>query len=309
MSVNHPTEIPGLQATYGDDLAFVAATKEGLFGNRYGPSFGSLFEACRQTRLCAVLNADVYLVRSRIAAVLERNPGKFYVARRADIVDYGESYVGTYTRGIDAFFFWPEHCSALMGNPDIARLQLGASLWDVAVPVIASFHSDLEFIEPPFLLHPVHRASWSRADYDRLRLFCSDAILRHARAAASTSVNARRFLYVIEARLGRRQSIARKRDAKLFMRLANFWLRRIEINHSLKVEMDRNDPVLAAATRGLNVDFAELARRESVAGAQAAGWPPLAEAIRAAVRRWKRAQEMKRWNRLFDEAEQRFASP
>ena len=95
VSVNHATEIPGLQAIYGADLAFIAATKEGLFGSRYGPSFGSVFDACRQTRLCAVLNADVYLVRSRIAAVLERNPGQFYIARRADIVDYGESYVGT----------------------------------------------------------------------------------------------------------------------------------------------------------------------------------------------------------------------
>jgi hypothetical protein len=308
VSVNHAAEIPKLQASYGD-LAFLTAAKDGLFTNRYGPSLGSVFDACRQARLCAVINADVYLVSSGIAAVLERNPGKFYVARRADIVDYGKPYVGTYTRGIDAFFFWPEHCSTVMNDPEIARLQLGAPMWDIAVPVIASFHSDLAFIQPPFLLHPIHKATWSRPDYDWLRVFCSNAILKHARAVADTSVAARRFLHVVDESLGRRPSISRRRDAKLFMRLANFWLQRIEMRHSVTVEVNRNDPVLSAALRGQDIDFAELANRESVPEAAAPRWPPLFGAARAALRRWKRARRAKGWNRLFDEAEQRFAAP
>src|SRR5262249_42292748 len=123
VSVNRAAEIPALRQAFGG-IGFVEATRQGLFGDRYGPSFGPVFDACRQRPLCAVLNADVYLVRSRIGDALARNPRRFYVARRADIVDYGAAYVGTYTRGIDAFFFSPEHCPALIGDPDVAKLQL-----------------------------------------------------------------------------------------------------------------------------------------------------------------------------------------
>jgi hypothetical protein len=306
VSVNRAAEIPMLQGIY-HGVGFLEAIREGLFGDRYGPSFGSVFEASRQTRICAVLNADVYLVRSRIADVLERNPRTFYVARRADIVDYGKAYVGTYTRGIDAFFFRPEHHSPLMDDPDIAKLQLGAPMWDIAIPVIASFHADVEFIEPPFLLHPVHQATWSRPDYDRLRVFCADAILRQARVSAPSSLNARRFLRVIEANLGRLQRVASGRQAKLFMRLANFWLVRIEQVHSVRIELNAEDPVLGAAIIGLDVELDHLAGWESLPEARAPRWPLPIEAARAALRRWKRARQTKRWNRLFDEAEQRFA--
>ena len=300
VSVNHAAEIPALEGTY-DDVAFVTGTQEGLFRERYGPSFGSIFDTCRGTRLCAVLNADVYLVKGRITAMLEQNPGKFYVARRVDIVDYGEVYVGTYTRGIDAFFFWPEYFSALMADPNIARLQLGAPMWDIAVPVIASFHGDVEFIEPPFLFHPIHPMTWSRPDYARLRMFCADAILDHARAMAGTSLNARRLLHVIEARLGQRPRISRRRGAKLVMRLANFWLRRIEISQSVRVDVDGDDPVLRAALRGLNAGSAELAESGRETRAHRRSQP--IEAFWAALRRWNRARQTKRLNRLFDEAE------
>jgi hypothetical protein len=306
VSVNRSSEIPRLRASF-PDLTLVEATNEGLFAGRYGPSFASLFAACQSGRFCAVLNADVYLVKSRIAAIVEDNAAKFLVARRADIVDYDKRYIGTYTRGIDAFFFAPERCSALMEDPDIALLQLGAPMWDITLPVVASFHSPLEFIEPPFILHPVHKASWSRPDYERLRLFCAEAILRHARAAASRSVTARQFLHVIEGQLGPIRNISRDKEAKLFMRLANFWLQRIEIAHSMKVEVDRNDPVLRAATSGLNFDFAALITKESLPESREHRWPLPIEMARVGLSRWKRALRTKRWNRLFDEAEHRFA--
>lgn len=307
VSVNRAAEIPLLEGAYGA-LAFVEATRTGLFGDRYGPSLGSIFDACRKSRLCAVLNADVYLVKSRIAETVERNPRKFYVARRADIVDYGGAYIGTYTRGIDAFFFQPEHCAAIIDDAALGQLQLGAPMWDIALPVIATFHAEVEFIAPPFLLHAIHAPKWSRPDYERLRMFCADAILSQARAAAPTSVNARRFLHVIEAALGRLDRVTRKSDAKLFMRLANFWLTRIEEAHTVRIEVDSSDPVLSAALTGLGRASGDLARRESLPEARAPRWPAPIEAARAALRRWKRDRRTRRWTRLFDEADQRFAA-
>src|SRR5262249_18112546 len=157
-------------------------------------------------------------------------------------------------------------------------------MWDIALPVIASFHREVEFLAPPFVLHPVHQAVWSRPDYERLRAFCADAILRQARALAATSVNARRFLYVVEASLGRLSRIERSRDAKLFMRIANFWLNRIEQAHSVRVELDAGDPVLAAATGGLQLSLAALALRESLPETRAPRWPAPVEAVRTALR-------------------------
>ena len=182
-------------------------------------------------------------------------------------------------------------------------------MWDIAVPVIASFNGEVEFIEPPFLLHPMHRATWSRPDYDRLRVFCADAILRQARAAAATSVNARRFLHVIEASLGQLHEVTRRGEAKLFMRLANFWLGRIEEAHSVRVELSGEDAVLGAALSGLDLTHGELAARESLPEGRVPRWLAPLEAARVAFRRWKRARQTKRWKRLFDEAEQRFAAP
>jgi hypothetical protein len=132
--------------------------------------------------------------------------------------------------------------------------------------------------------------------------------LRQARANAATSLNARRFLYVIEASLGRLPRVVHKHEAKLFMRLANFWLTRIEAAHSVRIDLKGDDPVLGAALSGLDIELAALAERESLPETRAPRWPAPVKAVRAAIRRWKRAGRSSRWTRLFDEAEQRFSA-
>jgi hypothetical protein len=300
ISVNADTEVAQLAPLYPTVAFKGSGTLNGVIPGRYGPTFTALFAACREGSPNAIINADTYMIGSNLLEHLAQNPETFLVARRADVGGEDGSYLGTYSRGIDAVFFLPDRFAPVLLDEDLGRFQLGAPFWDVAIPVVASFHGVVEFIRPPFLLHAVHKANWSEADYDVLRLFASNAVLRHARANAATSPNARKFVEMAEALTGARDAIVTRKDAKAVTRLVDAWLKRLEHSQSVRLAVDLADPILRAATGSDHPELEQLAALESSWGDRKPPSSGLLGAIRSVLRRRRLARQAKRWNRLFN---------
>lgn len=305
-SVNPSSEIAELAELYSTVSFEGPEARDGVFTGRYGPTFAALFETCRKGCPSTIINADVYLIGSDIVDHLIRNPETFFVARRADIGSDDHAYMGTYGRGVDALFFDPDRYRPLIDDEVIGRLQLGAPFWDIIVPVVASFHGIVEFIRPPFILHTVHEAKWSDADYAVLRAFASNAVLRHARLHAASNVVARRFVGMAERLVGTREVLETRDDTKAIAQLIDAWLKRIEQAQAARIAIDPTDPVLRAAVGSAELDLDRLAELESDWGARKPPPPGIFGTIRMALRRRRLARHTARWNRVFDRLEREF---
>lgn len=259
-SINRAAEIEGLGVSF-PSVAFVDSERfDGIFKGSYGPSLGAIFDVCRRTELCGIVNADVYMIDGRIVDVLRQNPNTFYVARRVDVERFGGEIIGVYRRGFDAVFFSSSEFSALLEDDMLGNFQLGAPFWDILTPVLASFHGDVSFIDPPFILHPVHAANWSDADYALLRRTAVMTAVAHARRHAATRPRAAHFLRLIERRVG---DIGGQLESRRHIRRAadvlNAWLLDLERSRRQRIETNLNDPIFQQSLKRFvaRVDFGE----------------------------------------------------
>jgi hypothetical protein len=249
VSINRAAEAASLGHLYPSVSIEQSDKFDGLFKDRYGPSFAAIFEVCRGAGFCGIINADVYLLRSEITRVLAENPDTFFVARRLDVADQGSELLGAYRRGIDAVFFNPVRFAAVLDDEGLGRFQLGASLWDIVLPTLASLQGEVRFIEPPFILHSVHKPRWSRQDYKLLKTTAVNTIVDHARRHAGTSRRAAEFLKIVEERVGR-HAIRSRGDARTIVEITGTWLRRIESASTARVDINPEDPAYAGV-RGM----------------------------------------------------------
>jgi hypothetical protein len=187
----------------------------------------------------------------------------------------------------------------MLDDRELGRLQIGAPFWDIAVPVVASFHRPIVFVRSPLIFHQVHEAQWSDEDYDRLRLVAINAILGHARRFRQSSLAARRFLHVAEGLIGTTASIRNRREAKLMARLVDAWLNRLEEAGSKAIIVDVSDPVLCAVAHAAGSDLQPFWMAESRWGRKT---PPQG-VLRNALRRWRKARERNRWDARLAEAD------
>ena len=257
ISVNWPAEIDLLEPSF-PGIAFVAADRSrAIFPERYGPSIGSVLGACAGHDACAIVNADIYMLESDIVDVVNRNPGTFFVAHRLDVDRIRGDIVGVYRRGTDAVFFNPERFAALAEDPDLGRFQLGAPFWDIVIPIVASFHGVVSFIDPPFILHPVHRARWSHADYDTLREAAIKTVIGHAQLHADRSDQARLFLQLIDRHVGRKRDVLNRRSIRNAKMIFNLWIAKVERANAqairVKIDGELNHPSL----QGLSGELVE----------------------------------------------------
>jgi hypothetical protein len=303
VSVNRPEEIASLQPRY-TTVDFKADDNGGLFKDRYGASFGAIFAACRDVPFAGVINADIYLVSGQIRRRLETAPDRFYVARRSDIAELGGPLLGTYKRGIDALFFSPAHYRPLLEDKALARFQLGAAFWDVALPVAASFHGEVAFLAAPFILHPVHPSRFPHTDYELLREQGTAAVLDHARRYADRSPSARRFLAIVERYAGQANSARNRRWTKAAVYVMDAWLDRLEQRSTIRAEVDLNDQMLRAAIGPILDRYAGRARAGNLDRDSRDGVPPpwnLVAAVRLALRRRRRERDRRGREALFAE--------
>lgn len=299
VSVNSPDEARSLAGTYPKVRYEIADGDGRVFPDRYGPSIAAIFAACQREKLCTLINSDIYLARSNIFEEMSSSPETLFVARRVDIEKWAGPPLGTYSRGIDAFFFDSTAHTETLRDRELGRLQIGAPFWDIAVPVIASFHQPVVFIQSPLIFHQVHDAQWSDRDYDELRSVAVNAILHHARDYRETSVSARRFLFIAERLVGARPVLETQGDVKLIAGLVDAWLNGIEAANSRPIRIDDSDPVVNGVAASAGSDGQDFWKRESRWGRRT----PTQGNLRNAVRRWRKTRLREKWNALLSAAE------
>jgi hypothetical protein len=298
ISVNRPTEIESLKPVF-TSTQFVAAEDEGhaIFPKRYGPSIRSVLGACAGYDACAIVNADIFMLGSDITEVMGSNPGIFFAAHRLDVDQIGGDVVGVYRRGVDAVFFDLDRFAALAEDADLGRFQLGAPFWDIVVPILASFHGTLSFIDPPFILHQVHQARWSHADYDLLREAAIRTAVKHAELHSTRSARARVFLQLFDKFVGSNWNVLDRRSIRNAMMIFDLWIAKIEGDscHRLRVDIDGAlsnfaQQRLSAGLGDTPIDPPDLLDR-SPAGSV---WPQRAKRLaKSAMREWKRRRREK----------------
>ncbi|SHF78472.1 hypothetical protein SAMN02745157_2997 [Kaistia soli DSM 19436] len=259
VSVNRQGEAAGIRGFPTVEIREVPPG--GLFPNKYGPNFGQIFEQFSDDP-GAIVNADIYMVKSDIASVLATRPGTVLIARRLDVATAATGVVGTYNRGIDGIFFSGGALAELAADPDVGAFQMGAPYWDILLPTVASLHHSVEFVAAPFLLHEVHPARWNSADYKMLRERAVNVMVAHARRYQATRPRAAAFLAGLEAFLGGPFEPLTERKIKDSAVFMNLWLAKIEQSPSRLVAVDYNDPTI---NRFISQLFSHTAEALSIA--------------------------------------------
>lgn len=229
VSVNWDREVPAVARLYPEANVAAASTRIApLFEGRYGPTLGALFDAARDSRTIGICNADVLMLTSDIRQRLEREPGTFFTAHRLDIDEFGGSIAGVYRRGIDAVVFNRDRFPALLEESGLLALQIGAPFWDIALPVVASFHGPVAFIDPPFLVHTLHDAQWDAGVVATAARPALNAIIGHAERCEATRPRARRFLQLIDRHTGRDTAEFSPHALNKALAILNLWMAKLE---------------------------------------------------------------------------------
>lgn len=254
VSINRQGEAAGIKGY--PSVEIVEVPPGGIYPNKYGPNFEQLL-AYFGDAPGAIVNADIFMLASDVAAVIETQPDKVLFARRLDVSSSASSVIGTYNRGIDGLFFSAGALAELAADPDVGAFQLGTPYWDVIVPVIASLHREIAFVPAPFLLHEIHPARWNKVEYKALREKAVRAAIAHATRWRDSRPRADEFLRGLEGYIGGAFEPASERkikDAAVYM---NLWLAKIETKPSDTVRVDLNDPVIARFVRQIFSHTAE----------------------------------------------------
>jgi len=293
-SVNRPSEIEALAGSF-PDVRFVGANcAEGLFAGRYGPSLRDILDVCETAGFSGIVNADIYMIGSSIAELAKSDADRFYVARRVDVEGGGGELAGVYRRGIDFFLFDSARFSELLDDDELAQFQIGAPFWDIIMPILASFHGEVSFIEPPFILHPIHAANWSDEDYRRLRRAAVMAVVGHARRHATRRPRAAHFLQMIEKHVGDARRLDTRGRVRKAAAVMNAWLLGIEGRHGQRIKVDLADPIFLQSLRS---SFAKVDLGESIPPSPPKRNDPVSVGLRR-IRQW---QSHKRFQRLMDD--------
>lgn len=241
VSVNREGEAAGIRGFPTVEIREVPPG--GLFPGKYGPNFGQILAEFGDEP-GAVVNADIYMVKSDVASVLRTRPGTVLIARRLDVATAAAGVIGTYNRGIDGIFFSGGALAEIASDPDLGAFQMGAPYWDILLPTAASLHHPVGFIPAPFLLHEIHPARWNSTDYKMLRERAVTVMIAHARRYRAVRPGAAAFLAGLEGFLGGPfEPVTEKKikDSAVYM---NLWLAKIEANASRIVTVDYNDPTI-----------------------------------------------------------------
>ncbi len=170
---------------------------------------------------------------------------------------------------------------------------------------MASFHGTVSFIEPPFILHTLHRARFSRDDYAELRKAAIETVIKHAEIHAATSARARGFLYLIDMQLNRRRAISHRRSIRRAMKVFDFWLAKMEKENTVKVSVNINGALSPLSLQMLanSDDLSQSRLNETNDENESAGSKlrQMRQTVRITLRIWRRERRHRKFaNALAD---------
>lgn len=286
VSVNWSGEVERVQSHHGATrILSVPDDLPAMFPGRYGPPLGAFFGAGRGDIL-GICNADILMLKCDIAERARSRPATFFAARRLDVDRVGGNIVGLYRRGVDAVFFDCDRYRALIEDENLARFQLGAPFWDILLPLLASFHGPVSFIDPPFLVHPVHDARWSAQDYETLRQAAVVTVVRHAERHSATSSAARTFLQLFRRYVGRDIAPLDRRARRNAMALFSLWLGKLEREGVQRLDVQIGDELSPSAIARLRDPLPETPT-DATSPSGGVGLRALRRWARARLREWK----------------------
>jgi hypothetical protein len=289
VSVNWPQEIDRVRSLYPGVTAVGASPAHfPVFPSRYGPTLGSVFDAAAAYPTIGICNADVPMLTSDIGERIERQPQTFFAAHRLDVDRMGGDIVGFYRRGIDAVFFDRHHFRDLLNDENLVRFQLGAPFWDILMPILASFHGPVSFIEPPFIIHPIHKARWSEPDYEVLREIAISTVVRHAERHSARRPQARAFLTLFERYVGRATEPLSRRATKNAMMIFNLWLAKLERERTTRLNVRVDGELSAFALTQLERSLPDTPTEIIATSGAAKRTPVIRRWTSARLREWKR---------------------
>ena len=292
ISVNAPDEIDRIRAAFPAAAIRAATSGVPLFAGRYGPTLCSIFDAAAGYETIGICNSDVVMLTSDVRKRITDDPDIFFAAHRLDVDRLGGNVLGLYRRGIDAVFFDRRRYAALFEDKNLGRFQLGAPLWDIVLPILASFHGSVAFIEPPFILHAVHKTRWLPADYRIARRWAAETVAAHARRYATTRPRASAFVELLERHVGRRDDHLDRRGLRNTMKVFGLWMAKLEHEGRTRLRVEIAGELGDAAVRHLDRPIPDTPSNPELTLVGAAGSPLNMRRIRykfaAGLRAWKR---------------------
>ena len=244
----------GGESQHSQDLGTIrhaTGADSGIFKGRYGPSFGDIFRHARSEPIEAIVNSDTYMVPSNIAVFMRASAQTVVVSRRIEVDTLGKGFNGVYNRGIDAVFVSQDIDLSAFENDDFGAFQLGASFWDIVIPLVLSFHFKLLFASPPILLHPSHPLNWRQDDYHELRRYAVLITVGYARKVEGKSPRAAQFLRGLALYcpgLGRSPSDRQVKRAATYMAA---FLEILEMENGVDLSADMNHPYMRACLNSM----------------------------------------------------------
>ena len=230
----------------GVSMRSVVGSSEGFFAHKYGPSFADIFHLARSAPVAAVVNSDIFMIPCGAVDYLRTKNRTIVASRRIDVARLGGDFEGVYNLGIDGLFFSPDIDLSPFENEPFASFQLGAPFWDIVIPLVLSFHFDLEFSVPPVLLHAIHPQNWQQEDYRGLRRKAVEITVDYARRVENQSARAAQFLRGLETYCPNFGDAPSKKEIKRAATYMNAFLQSIETGSSADLNPDMNHPYVRA---------------------------------------------------------------
>lgn len=174
-SINSSEEIAVLQS-YFPDIEFVKAHRDGR--DRFGKPY-IYFDDClayfakSQSKICGIVNSDIYLLKEEFYAFLKKEAVHFFVyGCRVDVETIENLNGNLFELGFDYFFFNKQ----IISHYPQSNFLIGLPMWDFwAVLIPIYFRIPVKKVITPHAYHIIHKTNWDQKNWQVFR----DELLRY----------------------------------------------------------------------------------------------------------------------------------
>jgi hypothetical protein len=200
-TINRQAEIEEVREMTSLEPEAFPETHDCFFPGRYGPPFAAIFKSLDETRPCAIINADIYMlltpdVTARLRQLSEKN---FVFGRRTEVHGLTGGMDKIYEFGVDFISFTPSNISSIIQDYDVRRWQLGVCWWDYVLPIAASFYIPIKRVREPFIFHRHHEHKLYATEFAHMRAAAWQTLKRLSALQSEKNPSASEFKKRLEA--------------------------------------------------------------------------------------------------------------